>query len=94
MMGNIGEWIYDEVDRPDLNDDFVDEETDINSLNEEGKKNRLREKDLFSVKDRQQLGGSWLEYGAYCQADNYTSMPPFDRDASSGFRVIRTTIAP
>ena len=94
MMGNIGEWIYNEVDRPDLNDDFVDEETDINSLNEEGKKNRLREKDLFTTKDRQQLGGSWLEYGAYCQADNYTSMPPSDRDASSGFRIIRTTIAP
>ena len=94
MMGNIGEWIYDEVDRPDFNDDFVDEETDINSLNEEGKKNRLREKNLFSTKDRQQLGGSWLEYGAYCQADNYTSMPPSDRDASSGFRIIRTTITP
>ena len=94
MMGNIGEWVYDDVDRPDLNDEFVDEETDINSLNEEGKKNRLREKELFSTKDRQQLGGSWLEYGAYCQADNHTSMPPSDRDASSGFRIIRTIIAP
>ena len=94
MMGNIGEWVYDEVERPDLSDDFVDEETDINSLNEEGKKNRLREKELFTTKDRQQLGGSWLEYGAYCQADNYTSMPPSDRDASSGFRIIRTTISP
>ena len=94
MIGNIGEWVYDSVDRPDLSDDFEDKETDSRVLNEEEKEKRKVEKDLFSTQDRQQLGGSWLEYGAYCQRDSYTSMPPSDRDASSGFRVIRTTITP
>ena len=94
MVGNVGEWVFDAVDRPDLNDDFTDADTDINTLSEEGKQNRGKEQALFATQDRQQLGGSWLEYGAYCQRDAYTSMPPSDRDGSSGFRVIRTTIIP
>ena len=40
--------------------------------------------------DRQERGGRWLEYAACCRFSTHSSMPPGERDASTGFCIART----
>ena len=91
MLGNVTEWVYDKVHRPDLDDSSTENPFDSSTLTPEERKKIEEEKKLFLIPDRQQRGGTWLEYGLYCQVDKSTSMPPSERDGSAGFRVIRTT---
>ena len=108
IFGNIWEWTIDDMSRPDLKDGFSydpkssDEEQDTQTEEQEDCEGftdtecvqRDRDRQIFSTLDKQQRGGSWLEFGSYCQAKEYTSMPPGDRDASTGFRMVRTTKTP
>ncbi len=108
LFGNIWEWTIDDMARPDLKDGFsydptssdseqdtqTEEQEDCEGFTDAECVQRDRDRQIFSTLDKQQRGGSWLEFGAYCQAKEYTSMPPGDRDASTGFRMIRTTKTP
>ena len=83
-----------ESDLPEEAAEESQDQEDGQALSEEEQKKIEVDRITFSTRDRQQRGGSWLEFGSYCQVDQYTSMPPGDKDASTGFRVIRTTQAP